>query len=94
MGEVLYIVTSPADVQAIYKEPKLSFEAVISEFMEGFGCTQDTLQKMFDKKGQLKSWMDASHDDMRLQMHPGLRFDHLNSAFLRNIDSWLAWDRI
>lgn len=94
MGEVLYIVTSPADVQTIYKEPKLSFEAVISEFMAGFGCTQDTLHKMFDKKGQLKSWMDLSHDDLRLQMHPGERFEDLNASFLRNINSWLDWDRI
>lgn len=94
MGEFLYIVTSPADVQTIYKEPKLSFEAVISEFMEGFGCTADTLRKMFDKKGQPKSWMDLSHDDLRMQMHPGEKFEDLNAAFLRNIDAWLDWDRI
>lgn len=94
MGEVLYIVTSPSDVQSIYKEPKLSFDAVISDFMAGFGSTPDTLQKMFDKKGKSKSWMDLSHDDLKLQMHPGEKFEELNNSLLLNIDSWLQWDRI
>lgn len=94
MGEVLYIVTSPSDVQSIYKEPKLSFEAVISDIMADFGCTPDTLHKMFDKNGEIKNWMDRSHEDFRLQMHPGDKFEQLNASFLRNIESWLYWDRI
>lgn len=94
MGEVLYIVTSPSDVQQMYKEPSLSFEAVISGFMSQFGCTPDTLQKMFDKTGRTKHWMDGSHDDFKLQMHPGDKFEVLNDSFLRNIESWMYWDRI
>lgn len=94
MGEVLYVVTSPSDVQLMYKEPKLSFEAVISAIMGDFGCTPDTLHKMFDKEGKPKNWMDVSHDDFKLQMHPGDKFETLNASFLRNIESWMHWDRI
>lgn len=93
-GEVLYIVTSLSDVQLMYKEPKLSFNAVISSIMGDFGCTPDTLQKMFDKEGKLKHWMDVSHDDFTLQMHPGDKFKTLNVSFLRHIESWMHWDRI
>lgn len=94
MGEELYIVTSPSDVQAIYKEPKLSFEAVIAATMADFGCSPDTVHKMFDKEGKSKNWMDLSHEDFRLQMHPGEKFELLNKAFLDNIESLLQWDNI
>ncbi|PSR82481.1 hypothetical protein BD289DRAFT_12951 [Coniella lustricola] len=94
MGEVLYIVTSPSDVQALYKEPKLSFEAVIAAVMADFGCSPDTVEKMFNKEGKLKTWMDVSHDDFRYQMHPGKEFAKLNEAFLINIEFSLKWDKI
>lgn len=91
----MYIVTSPADVQLIYKEPKLAFDPIISDIMADFGCTRDTISKMFSTDGgKPKHWMDSSHDDFKLQLHPGERFECLNAQFLRRIDSWLHWDRI
>ena len=95
MGEEMYIVTSPADVLAVYKEStKIDFDAIVKGIMGDFGCTDVTISKMFERDGASKHWMDLCHDDFKLQMHPGNRLEVLQNTFLGNIDRSLAWDRI
>ncbi|ROV93123.1 hypothetical protein VSDG_07346 [Cytospora chrysosperma] len=49
MGEDMYIVTSPTDVLSVYRETKkLDFDGFVKEIMKDFGCTEDTVTKMFD----------------------------------------------
>lgn len=96
MGEDMYITTSPSDVAAVYRDTqKLDFDAFIKDVMRDFGCTDQTLEKMFDDDGRPKHWMDQTHDDFRLQMHPGERLRSVDEGkFLGNIDRLMNWDSI
>lgn len=95
MGEDMYIVTSPTDVLSVYRETKkLDFDGFVKEVMKDFGCTEDTVTKMFDVNGKPKHWMDTCHDNFKLQMHPGDRFEVLQADFLKKINDMLRWDRI
>ncbi|POS72084.1 hypothetical protein DHEL01_v209524 [Diaporthe helianthi] len=67
MGEEMYIATSPSDVAAVYRDTqRLEFDAFIRDVMADFGCTKETLEKMFDSTGKPKHWMDTTHDDFKL----------------------------
>lgn len=91
----MYIVTSPTDVISVYRDTKkLDFDSFIKDVMKDFSCTKDTVFKMFDMNGKPKHWMDTSHDNFRLQMHPGDRFEILQADFLGRINDMLRWERI
>ncbi|KAJ0107551.1 hypothetical protein J7T55_007741 [Diaporthe amygdali] len=95
MGEDMYIATSPGDVVAVYRDTqKLDFDAFIKDIMHDFGCTNETLEKMFDSTGKPKHWMDKIHDDFKLQMHPGDRLKSVETQFLGNIDRLMNFDSI
>lgn len=95
MGEDIYIATSPGDVVAVYRDTqKLDFDAFIKDVMHDFGCTNETLEKMFDSTGKPKHWMDKIHDDFKLQMHPGDRLKSVETQFLGNIDRLMNFDSI
>lgn len=95
MGEELYIVTSPGDVLAVYKETAaLDFDPIVREIMADFGVTEQTLDKMFDRNFGGKHWMDQSHANFKLQMHPGEKLGVLQRIFLDNIDQSLRWEKI
>ncbi|KAG6353487.1 hypothetical protein INS49_005668 [Diaporthe citri] len=94
-GEEMYIATSPSDVAAVYLDTqKLDFDAFIKDVMRDFGCTEETLQKTFDSDGRPKHWMDKTHVDFKLQMHPGDQLRIVESKFLGNIDRLMNWDSI
>ncbi|KAK4159598.1 cytochrome P450 [Cladorrhinum sp. PSN259] len=96
MGQELYIVTSATDVLTVYKESeKLSFDAIIKSILGDFGCTDITIEKIFQRpEGSSKTWMDVCHTDFKIQMHPGEKLDVMQAKFLGNINHWLQWDRI
>lgn len=95
MGEDMYIATSPGDVAAVYRDTKkLDLDAFIKDVMRDLGCTEQTLGKMFDPIGKPKHWMDKTHDDFKLQMHPGERLKSVESQFLGNIDRIMNWKSI
>lgn len=65
-ARTLYIATSPSDVAAVYRDTqKLDFDAFIKDVMRDFGCTEKTLDKMFDSDGRPKHWMDKTYDDFK-----------------------------
>lgn len=95
MGQELYIVTSPKDTLSVYKNSKaLDFNPIIKEIMASFGLRSSTLDKMFQETAEGKSWMDISHDNFKLQMHPGERLEEIQGKFLGNIDASLHWDKL
>jgi hypothetical protein len=95
MGEEMYIVTSPDDVLSVYKNTKaLDFNPIIKDIMADFGVTSATLDRMFEERFKGKCWMDLTHDDFKLQMHPGEKLDVLQDTFLSNIDRSLNWDKL
>ena len=95
MGEELYVITSPEDVLAVYKETAaLDFDPIVQEILGDFGVKKQTSDKMFDRNYGDKHWMDLSHANFKLQMHPGEKLEVLQSTFLGNIDHALRWENI
>ena len=95
MGQELYIVTSPKYVLSVYKNSRaLDFDPVIRNIMSSFGLKNTTLNLMFQKTADGKSWMDMCHDNFKLQMHPGEKLDKLQATFLKNIDDYLKWEKL
>lgn len=91
----MYIATSASDVASVYRDTqKLDFDAFIKDVMTDFGCTKETLEKMFDPTGKPKHWMDKTHDDFKLQMHPGDRLKRFETQFLGNIDRMMDFESI
>lgn len=85
-GQEIYVVTSPADILAIYRESvKLDFESVSQEAMRQFGWTNETLERMCDHHGMAEHGMDLNHKDVKAQLHPGEKFDALQTSFLNHI---------
>jgi hypothetical protein len=78
MGEELYIITSPDDILAVYKETiALDFDLIIKEIMVDFGVNAQTLDKMFDHNASDKHLMYLSHANFKLQMNPGDKLEVL-----------------
>ncbi|KAJ4405282.1 hypothetical protein N0V82_010344 [Gnomoniopsis sp. IMI 355080] len=97
MGKEIYIVTSAADVAAVYKETKaLDFDVIIRGLLAEYGLTPTALDRLFDSsRFGNRSWMDREHDVFRAQMHPGSETgDALEAAFLGSIDELMHWDRL
>lgn len=96
MGEPMYIVTSPEDVLAVYKLPKpLDMNPFIQEILHSFGLTKDAIDKIYDEGFQNgKSYIDVSHDNFKLQMHPGEKLDALQQVLLDYVDKSLTWKHL
>lgn len=96
MGESLYVIPSPEDVQAVYRAPKtLDFDPFIKEMLCKYGIAVNTLSKMFDTQpSQTKNWMETSIENFKLQMHPGDKLDLIQKRLLGFIDDALVWDRL
>ncbi|KAL9619140.1 MAG: hypothetical protein Q9160_006229 [Pyrenula sp. 1 TL-2023] len=96
MGEPIYILTSPEDVVAVYKLPKpLDPNPVVQEILRDFGLTKQTVKKIYsDNFRNGKHYMDASHDDFKLQFHPGEKLTLLEQTLLGHIDKSLTWQNM
>jgi len=91
MGEEIYIVTSPDGVFSVYKNTKaLDFNPIIKDIM----ATLATLDRMFEERFKGKCWMDLTHDDFKLQLHPREKPDVLQDTFLGSIDCSLNRDEL
>lgn len=86
-GQVIYVVTSPNDTSAIYREStRLEYESVAKEAMKQFGWTSETVEKMFNSNGMAKHGVNQNHEDVKLQMHPGTMLEDLQNKFLEQIE--------
>ncbi|KAI1312743.1 cytochrome P450 [Xylaria venustula] len=95
LGKETYVVTSPSDVLAVYRDTvKLDPDNVVKDILGQFGITQANVDKLFDRHGTSKHTMDHFHELFKVQMHPGDRLETLQKALLNSIDTSLHWDRI
>jgi cholesterol 7alpha-monooxygenase len=92
----MYVVDSPEDVSAVYKAPKtLDFDPFVKDILGKYGVTHDTLAKLFARPQEdVKSWMDASLESMKMQLHPGEKLDTLQKDLLGYVDEALTWDKL
>ena len=96
VGEELYIVTSSEDVSAVYRNTKaLDFDPFIHNVAMAFGATRANANKMFEEAGgQSRSFIEKSHDNYKLQLHPGPKLEDLQASLLNRIDSHLNFSNI
>jgi hypothetical protein len=107
-GERLYIISSPQDVSAVYKNiVSLTFDDYIRDMMYQFGGSEDAVQKMWqdpsgDGKGTAllspnpfhKNLARLSEDFYRQQLHPGTNLEDLQSQFMPKIHESLNYKKI
>ncbi|KAL9019113.1 MAG: hypothetical protein Q9185_003587 [Variospora sp. 1 TL-2023] len=105
-GQQIYVVTSPADVSAVYKNNKqLTFDDYIEDMMLRFGASRSTVDTMLRKPDPLKQ--PSSHlqpnptknSPMQLwqslyhqALCPGEKLETLQDNFLGNIHKSLTWE--
>ncbi|KJZ70897.1 hypothetical protein HIM_09723 [Hirsutella minnesotensis 3608] len=95
MGQELYVVTDPAHVQAVYKQPiALDHEAMAVDILLELGMTKETVDRIFMTLDSNKSFMQATHGNFRIQMHPGSHLEEAQALFLSHIDKSLRWESI
>lgn len=88
----------------------LDFDPFIHNVTMAFGATRENADKMLGMAststetelteatskdyGRSKSFIEQSHDNYKLQLHPGPKLDELQAAFLDRIDAHLHFDHI
>ncbi|KAL8704585.1 MAG: hypothetical protein Q9201_002277 [Fulgogasparrea decipioides] len=107
-GERIYIITSPQDVSATYKNTtSLTFDDYIRDMMYQFGGSDDAVQKMWQKPSKdeertkllspnplHKNLAMLGEDLYRQQLHPGAKFEDLQSQFMPNIHKTLSYEKM
>lgn len=89
-GEKLYILTSPEDVTAAYKNTtQLNFDQVVYDLSITFGVTNAAMDKAYRKPT-----VDDNSDFYKQQLHPGNRFDLLQSKFWHYIDKSIRTENL
>ena len=105
-GEVFYVLTSPHDVAAVYKETEsLTFDQFVRDIMVAFGASPGAIEKMWllpsnDKHGfnaqvenpSQKCLAQLTRDFHKQQLHPGQNQRSLSEKFQGYIEESLRWD--
>ncbi|KAL9002021.1 MAG: hypothetical protein Q9188_005028 [Gyalolechia gomerana] len=107
-GMTIYIVTSPEDIGAIYRNNvTLSWDAMLDELLVGFGVRPSATPKLWQKPSGDPGIDKASKDGKKglsiihsildlckRQLLPGDRFDAFSKVLVGNIEELLRWDRL
>jgi cytochrome P450 len=95
MGEELYVVTKPSDIQEVFKNAaNLDHDAMAVDILMDMGMSRETIDQIYKSLHGSKNYIQATHDDFRTQMHPGPRLDKVQADFLAHIDKSLLWKNI
>ncbi|KAL8939674.1 MAG: hypothetical protein Q9211_002625 [Gyalolechia sp. 1 TL-2023] len=102
MGQRLYIVTSPRDISAIYKNTTtLTFDELVRDMMLSFGASEEGVRRMWESPrtggtvGSLhKVLAHAGEDYYRQQFQPGHRLNDLWTDMQGRLSASLQWDAI
>jgi len=90
-------VTSPEDVSTVYKNTNtkiFDYNIQVKDILGIFGINRQTIDMLFEDRFNGKSWMDLSHENLKLQMHPGTKLDKLQGTLLSTLDQSLNWDSV
>lgn len=107
-GMTIYIVTSPEDIGAIYRNNvTLSWDTMLDELLVGFGVRPSAIPKLWQKPSgdpgidktseDGKKGLSIVHyilDLYKRQLLPGDRFDAFSNVLKGNIEELLRWDRL
>ncbi|KAK8131988.1 cytochrome P450 oxidoreductase [Apiospora kogelbergensis] len=107
-GQKLYVLTSPSDVSAAYKNTDaLTFDVFVRDVMVSFGASQSAVDKMWllpessesNSPAQVPNPKGLSlaklvHDMHKKQLHPGAEMDILSDRFITLISKSLTWPNI
>ncbi|KAL8726423.1 MAG: hypothetical protein Q9181_006052 [Wetmoreana brouardii] len=102
MSQRLYIITSPQDVSAIYKNTTtLTFDEFVRDMMLSFGVSEEGVRRMWESPrtvgnvGSLhKVLAHAGEDYYRQQFHPGDCLDDLWVNIQDRFSASLEWNAI
>lgn len=105
-GKQLYILTSPDDISAAYKETEaLTFDIFVRDMMDSFGASKQSMDGMWLPAGdhgfnalvpnpERKCLADLTRDFHKQQLHPGPELDNISGKFIACIDESLQWKHI
>lgn len=104
-GQTLYVVTSPEDVGAIYRNnTTLSWDAMLNDLLVVFGVNRSVVPKLWQKpfiaerRSQIpSSGLSPVHSTLDLykrQLLPGERLESISQVLLGNINSTLRWEKM
>lgn len=105
-GQKIYIVTSPEDISAVYKNPQsLTFDGYVKDMYAAFGMSSRGVESMFAPiEGSSKSANAKGLPSQRQahlgsgiqkeQLHPGRNMEDLVSVYLTHIKQQMYWEKI
>jgi hypothetical protein len=105
-GELMYIITSPDDVKAAYRNtPSLTMDVFLQDLMSGFDVNRKAVEKVYWKPNQdgtgfqllspnpsHKSLASLTVDFYREQLYPGPRLTQLGEITCSYIEQAVRWD--
>ncbi|KAL8962323.1 MAG: hypothetical protein Q9193_001244 [Seirophora villosa] len=105
-GQQIYVVTSPSDVSAVYKNiEQLTFDDYIEDMMLRFGASKSSVETMLRKPDELdqpssglqpnptkKSLLRLCESLYHQALLPGEKSETLQESFLGNIHKSLTWE--
>ncbi|KJZ75145.1 hypothetical protein HIM_05339 [Hirsutella minnesotensis 3608] len=95
MGQEIYVVTDPAHIQAVFKQPAaLDHDAMAIDILLDVGMTKETIHEICEPVYGRKTFIHTTHDNFRAQLHPGPQLDKVQREFLGHIDKSLQWNKI
>ena len=105
-GQKLYIVTSPEDISAVYKNPQtLTFDGFVKDMYAAFGMSSTGIAKTFAPAGTAsnndnvtdhssKKHVHLGTGIQKEQLHPGKNLADLISVYLIHIKHQMNWENI
>ena len=107
-GQTLYIITSPQDVNSLYRNTaSLTFDEYVKDMMLSLGVSESGVDSLWrpsqPSEGAIdgeetshsnKPLIHSAEDFYRSQLYPGQRFDDLQKSFLGEIADSLSWEKV
>ena len=104
-GEKLYVVTSPTDVSAIYRNnTTLSWDAMLNDLLVAFGVNAKAIPRLWqkpdwdptspDQKHSGSSVIHSTLDLYKRQLLPGKNLDKFSGSLLGYINGSLRWESV
>lgn len=93
----MYMITSPKDIAAVYKNPQtLTFDGFVKDMYGQFGMAPAGIAKMFGQmsSGEYQQQVHLGTGVQREQLHPGQNLDQLITIYLHHIEQQMDSTKI